>query len=102
MTEEIVSLKKGIEDLDEVVEEAIVNDLCYDEDAYAQTAVPNLEAFINASGKKADAGDQTSKQTQTPAVTKSETPQPGSTQCSDLCHDEYWTAAGLGFTTSAE
>ena len=42
------------------------------------------------------------KHAQTPATTKSEISQPVSTQFSDLCQEEYWTAAGLGFKTSAD
>ena len=102
LADEIVALKKGIEDFDEVVEVSTVNDLCYDEDAYAQTAALNLGAHIYASVSLANAGDQISTNAQIPAATKSETSQPSSAQFSDLCQEEYWTAAGLGFKTSAD
>ena len=95
MTDEIV------EDLDEVVEEAPVNDLCHEEVGYAQAAALNLGAHLNAREKLADADDQISKHAQTPAATKEETSQLGSTQLSDLCHEEYRSAAGLGFKISA-
>ena len=71
--------------------------MCHDEGTYTKTAALNLGAHIYTSEDFAD--DKISKHAQTPAATKSETSQPGSTQCSDLCQEAYGTAAGLGFTT---
>ena len=73
MTDEIAALKKSIEDLNNIVEEATVNDLCHEEDAYAQTAALNLGAHMYASENLAGASDQISKNAQTPAATKSDT-----------------------------
>ena len=102
MTEETAALKTGIEDPDKIVEDATANDLCHDEDTYTNTAALNPGAHRYASEKEADADDQISKFAQTPAATKIETSQPGSTQCSNLCKEESWTAAERGLTTSAD